>query len=152
MKFNLICFVLLAAVSASLNRRRIYAQAQLDALSLRVSTLTVADISGLNGQFEVVNAAIELVKLTPGPQGPQGAQGESGLNGSVGAVGADGADGVDGVDGTNGTNGVDGAGCTVASVNFNKNDCTNQGNSNDIKSALKTITCGGVSASFCTEY
>ena len=54
---------------------------------------------------ESVDAKLEVIELTPGPQGPQGPQGEPGVQGPQGEVGPAGKDGVDGAPGPKGDKG-----------------------------------------------
>ena len=54
---------------------------------------------------ESVDAKLEVIELTPGPQGPQGPQGEVGPSGPQGEPGPAGKDGVDGAPGPKGDKG-----------------------------------------------
>lgn len=152
-----------SSIQSALQAGLTYAQGLIASLGSKLDALTSSDIQGLNAQLATLDAAITNIQLLPGPQGvqgaagpqgatgPQGAQGPAGIDGSDGADGADGADGIDGVDGTNGTDGVDGQSCSVAAVDFNKADCTNQGSSSVMKSSLITITCPANTVSYCVK-
>lgn len=85
-----------------------------------------------------------------GTNGADGTNGQDGETGTNGTNGVDGLNGPQGTPGTNGTNGTNGTSCSVTSVNFTKENCTNDNNSS-VKSALKTITCGTTSTSFCVK-
>ena len=57
---------------------------------------------------ESVDAKLEVIELTPGPQGPQGPQGEPGPQGEVGPAGPQGEQGPAGKDGIDGAPGPKG--------------------------------------------
>ena len=57
---------------------------------------------------ESVDAKLEVIELTPGPQGPQGPQGEPGVQGEVGPAGPQGEPGPAGKDGIDGAPGPKG--------------------------------------------
>ena len=68
----------------------------------------VVDLSNYYTKSQV-DAAIDTVELTPGPQGPQGPRGPQGEPGRDGAPGKDGKDGAPGPAGPAGPAGKDGA-------------------------------------------
>ena len=68
----------------------------------------VVDLSNYYTKSQV-DAAIDAVELTPGPQGPRGPQGEPGRDGQDGAPGPAGPAGKDGAPGQQGPQGAPGA-------------------------------------------
>lgn len=68
----------------------------------------VVDLSNYYTKSQV-DAAIDAVELTPGPQGPQGPQGEPGRDGAPGPAGPAGPAGKDGAPGQQGPQGAPGA-------------------------------------------
>jgi hypothetical protein len=110
-----------------------YAQGLIAILGSELDSLTSSDIQGLNAQLATLDAAIASIQLLPGPQGTPGAMGTPGPQGPAGADGADGQSG------------------SVTAVDFNKEDCTNQGNSSVMKSSLITITFPSSTVSYCVK-
>lgn len=87
-------------------------QAQINAINANLSNvwksinwIIAVNVNQIN-LIDDLQAQIDNIQLTPGPQGEKGDTGAAGIDG---VNGVNGIDGINGVDGLNGVNGIDGA-------------------------------------------